>query len=326
MRESPILYVACGILAGCGAVKQILSTPTDLADYRAFRLAEGEGARLERAQHYLESHPVGTWAGEVRLIFDQEESAWFEAAKQSRVRARDYVAELPRGPHSEAARALLVLYDERESNIDTLVLLARTRGLAAALELEAAQRRRLEDVVLEDLAALLDPMTWGARLDEPPPALERALLGSTRTWPGKTPALRQDELFFSIRSPAGIQERAAPLRLGVTLDHGSVTEGRIEGTDLFVRWTEAAQARPLDASKAEDRALAAAAVVAVLAGAVEARLPATHCAATGKKEEIMARSCSGWALRVQMGARAGAEDAIYVRGPQVDRAPSVRIR
>src|ERR1700733_4061035 len=107
-----LVSVVLGALAGCAIPRQMLATPDDLRDYRVFRTAAHEGRRLAMAQRYLARHPDGAWAAEVRPLFEAEEEAWFEAAKSSRTRAREYVIDLPDGPHIEGARSLLVLFDE----------------------------------------------------------------------------------------------------------------------------------------------------------------------------------------------------------------------
>src|SRR5208283_3180712 len=97
------LGLGCLACAGCGVSKQMFANPGDFADYRAFRSAAQEGTRLSRAQQYLRRHPDGAWADEVRASFEVEEPTWFEGAKASRERARDYVVDLPHGPHVQAA-------------------------------------------------------------------------------------------------------------------------------------------------------------------------------------------------------------------------------
>ncbi len=319
-----VLALAATALS-CAMPTQMLASPDDLAAYRAFRTAVHEGERLALAQHYLEGHPHGAWAEEVRSAFDAEEPEWFERAKTSRSRARAYLVDLPRGPHADAARALLILFDQHEGDIETLELLAQARRTAATLDEESAKRRRVSDVVLEELAALLDPTTWGANLDEPPPALADILRGSVRrTWGAAPRAWRADQLFFVVPSPEGVQARVAEVRLQLWLDAGRVAFGVIEGVDLFVRWAEAMQMRPLDPTRAPDRAAASSAVTDVLSGAFEGSLPAARCARSpgGSKDEsesetLLARACGGWAVVARMARRDGEPDTIEVRGPQL---------
>ena len=101
-------WLALGaLLTGCGSFQTVVAPPADLEDYRAYRVAAAEGTRLARAQRYLERHPNGTWAPEVRAAFADEEPRWFEEAQTSRELARRYIADLPNGPHADAARAML---------------------------------------------------------------------------------------------------------------------------------------------------------------------------------------------------------------------------
>jgi hypothetical protein len=322
----PLRWALAAALAsaalGCAVPRQMLAQPNDLADYRAFRTAADEGERLAGAKRYLELHPQGAWADEVRAAFDAEEPEWFERAKSSRARARTYLIHLPDGPHAEAARELIVLFDQHEGDVETLELLEQARRTAAMLDEESAKRRRVSDVLLEELAALLDPATWGARLDDPPPALADVLRGPVRrTWGGVTRAWRSDELFFVLPTTQGAQSRVAEVRFQLWLEGGRVAQGVIEGTDLFVRWAEAIGMRSLDPTRASDRAAASSAVADVLSGALEGTLPA-RCSRSpadrrdvGDGDTVLARSCDGWAVVARMARRDGDPDTIDVRGP-----------
>jgi hypothetical protein len=319
---------AAGVSAsGCAIPGQMLAAPSDLADYRAYRVAETPSTRLARAQAYLDDHPRGRWADEVHVAFDAEEDAWFEAAKASRSRALDYVVTLPRGPHIEAARALLVLFDQREADIDMLELLAAERRTSVRLDLAAERRRRVGEVLFEEIAALLDAATPGASLDDPPGALAAVLRGPVaRTWGNAPIGLRDDRIFFDLPTPGEAQGRAAEIHLHVVLDRGRVAGGRIEGEDLFVRWTEASSVRALDASDPSDRAAAAAAVGDLLAGALEARLPAARCTVAPRAAEILTRACDGWHVSVRMGLEPGDHDLVSIRSPAIRPARPAGMR
>jgi hypothetical protein len=305
---------ACLALPGCGVTKQMLAAPDDLADYRAFRIASGEGKRLSRAQTYLRRHPRGAWADEVRASFDEEEDAWFEGAKTSRARARDYVIDLPHGPHADAARALLMLFDTSEPDLGMLELLADARRTSASLDMESAQRARVSEVVLEEVAALVDPAAVGASLDAPPAALGRVLRGSApRTWGPDGPAgVRDDDLRFVVRSPNEVQGRDVQVALRVAVARHRFAGGTIAGDDLFTRWIESAEQHVYDATEPSDRAEVAAKVAEVLGGALEARLPAARCATRLSAREVFARSCDGWRVSARMGEIVGDADVITV--------------
>ena len=330
-----VVLAALWATAGCAVPQQMLAAPSDLDDYRAFRTAAHEGRRLYQAQRYLEKHPHGAWVDEVRAAFETEEEAWFEGAKTSRARAREYLVDLPNGPHADAALALMVLFDEHQTDTETLELLAAARRTGATLDYESNRRKRVSDVILEELAALLAPDTWGARLDAPPPALAGALRGEvSHTWGGAPRAQRQDLLYFVLPTPQGVQARVADVGFQIFLTGRRVREGAVAGDDLFVRWAEAIAVRVLDASKPADRAFAASTVKDVIGGALEATLPESRCGAKPRADEILARECDGWTVSVHMGAEAGTGDFIDVHGAppardgtvQPDRAPPAGMR
>src|ERR1700734_4024931 len=179
----------------------MLAGSDDLGDYRDFRAASHEGRRLASAQRYLARHPHGVWAEEVRAAFESEEDAWFEGAKSSRSRAREYVVDLPDGPHIDAARSLLVLFDEHLGDVETLTLLAESRRTAATLDVQTDRRKHVSDVGLAAFAALIDPANWGTRPEAPPSLLGNALRGEAPvSWNASARASHQDELFFLLHT------------------------------------------------------------------------------------------------------------------------------
>jgi hypothetical protein len=301
----------------------MLAGPGDLRDYRAFRLAAREGPRLAAAQRYLRKHPDGTWVSEVRRVFDEEEPSWFESAQSSREKARQYLVDLPQGPHAEAALQLMLLFDAHQEDTDTLILLANARHTAATLDHETERRKHLSEVILDEVAALLDKDTWGASVDDPPRLLDGVLrAGPLRTWGGQPRPRRVDQIFFVIPTPHDSQPREVDVGFDLDLDakDGRVIGGHIRGDDLIVRWAEALLIRVLDPTEDADRTQAAAAVVDVLSGALEGTMPLARCSAVTQEATaeavLLARACDGWSARVTMGARGGAEDVIDVRGPR----------
>jgi len=313
-----------GAPSGCLVPRQMLAGPDDLRDYRDVRMAAHEGRRLAAAQRYLVRHPKGAFAEEVRALFEQEEAAWFEAAQSSRSRAREYVVDLPNGPHADAARALLVLFDEHQGDVETLTLLADARRTAARLDSETARRKHVSDVLLAAVAGLLDPATWGARLDALPPSLAAALSGEVpATWDASVRSTHHDTLFFVLPTPQGSQARVLDVSLQLVLDRGRVVQGLLQGEDLFVLWAEAMLVRTLDPNVAGDRELAATTVTDVLAGALEATVPASRCADPRVNQgegERLVRACDGWAISVRMGREAGEVDVVDVVGPRPKEA------
>jgi hypothetical protein len=312
-----LAFVALLLAASaCDVGRQLASDPADLADYRAYRTAEREGARLARAQHYLDLHPGGSWAKEVRAEFEAEEPPFFEKAKTSESRAVEYVVDLPRGPHADAARTLLQQYVVHADDFETTKLLQESRHTAALLDRASTARARVGEHVMAGVAALLDSDVYGARLDQAPLALRRILGGDARTTWGGAWAMQSDAaLPFVVPTPAGATDRVVNVEISVHADRGRIVEGRVWGPDLFVRWAEAETIKPLDESDSRARGEAATFVKEILSGAFESVAPAARCATREARGELLVRVCDGWTLRVEMGEFAGAPDVVFVRGP-----------
>jgi hypothetical protein len=317
MTRAALLFALSLACAGCGAAtRAMLAEPGDLADYRAFRAAAHAGMRLRRAQEYLRAHPDGAFTVEVRSAFEREEPEYFERAKTSRARASEYLQSLPDGPHAQAAVALLTTFDVSMEDILTEELLRDARRTEATLEKAAARRRAVGEAILARLGALLDKNVYGARLEDAPAPLKRVLQGDARSTWGTIPWQREDDFYFTLPTRPERQSRFASVSFSVALEADVVTEGSIEGPDLFVHWTEAAQMRALDPTVAEDREIAAAHVHDVVGGALEATMPPDRCARKPEPGELVARACDGWRATVAMGARAGDVDTILIRGPK----------
>jgi hypothetical protein len=303
-------------VSACDVGRQLASDPADLADYRSYRTAAREGARLARAQHYLEAHPRGAWAKEVQAEFDAEEPPFFEKAKTSESRAIDYVVDLPHGPHADAARTLLEQYVVHADDFETAKLLQESRHTAAMLDRASAARARVGEHVMAGVAALLDADVYGSRLEEAPLALKRVLTGDARgTWGGAWSAQGDAALPFVVPTTTGATDRVANVEVSVRVERGRVVEGRVWGPDLFVRWAEAETIKLLDESDGRARGAAATFVKEVLGGAFEAVAPAARCTVREERGELLVRKCDGWTLRVEMGEFAGAPDVVFVRGP-----------
>ena len=331
-------------MPACAAVTQVVAGDDDLADYRAFRAAAHEGSRLAFAQRYLELHPRGAWADEVRAAFGEEESTYFEAAKASSRAAFEYLVNLPRGPHAAAARAVIDSDSERAQRAAVAELVSRAHDLRLMLSDARARRRKIRERIFAEVALLLDARVYGVAPGLVPEPLLREFAGARTTIAWVVPR-RHDELFFEVPSPSSLDQRASAMARGaialgadsrvVTLDlelltrDGVVASGRLSGADLFVSWAEADLARVLDPTDPGARADAAAHVAASMAGALEAVLPLETCAAPELESTkldnggtLLARHCGGWSARVGMGARAGTTDEITVtRAPSVPNSP-----
>lgn len=125
-----LVLATCVALAGCATV----ASHDEYDQYRAVRLSGSRSARLGAMQRYIEAHPRGFWADELRGERGALDDEVWEDCRADRAGLERYLSLFPRGNHAAMARQ-------------------RLRGLAhneqAAAEanerwLAAADRRRRE--------------------------------------------------------------------------------------------------------------------------------------------------------------------------------------
>lgn len=323
--------VACAALfalaaaSGCATLRPMVASSSDLEDYRAFRVAGAEGTRLARAKRYLERHPKGAFADEVRGAFEEEEPRYFERAQATHEGARRYLADLPDGPHASAALALLTALGTTMQDAELRDIARKVRYEDAKLESAAVQRRAVGEAILGAIGVLLDEAVYGAPRAEGPPALRTLMTGRTASTWGSVPRRREEDLFFLLPTRPDRESRLVTLEVTLAEADGLVIGGRIEGADLLVFWAEADQITKLDPSAPADRAEAQVHAMERLGGALEARFPAATCPDARAGEELYHRTCDGWEVSVVPGTRAGDKDAIIIRGrPGPARKQAVR--
>jgi hypothetical protein len=307
--------MALWLLTGCGAhggFSGMVTSSGDLRDYRAFRLAETRGIRLERAFHYLETHPEGAWAAEVGTAFHEEEPLYYEAAQSTRELTSEYLAHLPRGPHAAQAIVLLTAFDTKVETAEMDRLLREARRSEGVLARASEQRQKVTEAILGAVAALNDPAVYDARIEDPPRPLRRALGGEAPSTWGALGKEHEQDLFFFVPTHLQRESRVLTLRLELQSRDGKIASGTVSGADLFVLWTEADQMRALDPTRLEDRVLAANHAAEVLGGAFEARLPASRCRVDGTGRELFMRRCDGWTVWATMGDRPATVDRIHI--------------
>jgi hypothetical protein len=298
---------------GCASFKTVVAPPNDLEDYRAYRVAAYRGTRLARAQKYLERHPDGSFAEEVRTAFDEEEPRYFSEAQESRDGIRRYLADLPRGPHADAAVAMLIALESNMQDAELADLARKVRFEDSKLESAAVQRRAVGESILGAVGVLLDDV-YGVSRDDAPASLKRLMFGPTPTTWGHPPARREEDLFFLIPTRPERESRLVTLVIALEEKEGVIVGGRISGADMFVRWAEADQIVKLDPEAADDRAEAHVHAQARLEGALERRFPKATCPDRAQGKELFHRACDGWEAVVLPGERAGDDDAIVIRG------------
>lgn len=310
------------LLASCAELRTTLAPPGDLEDYRAYRVAAAQGTRLSRAKRYLDRHPKGTFFEEVNQAFEQEEPAYFEEAQGSHEGIRRYLADLPNGPHADAALALLIAFGSSMQDAELNDLARHVRYDDAKLEVAAVQRRAVGEAILAAVGVLVDEDVYVPRRprQDAPPKLRMLLVGKNApTW-GGVPARREDDYFFLLPTRPERQSRLLTLETSVIEEDGVVVGGKLEGSDMLVRWAEAEQIVALDSSAPEDRTEAQVFVMNRLEGALERRFPTGSCADLRKDRELYHRGCDGWEGTVLPGTKAGDNDVIILRSPRGRKA------
>jgi hypothetical protein len=301
------LLATVALLPGCAVGTQLVASPSDLEAYRAVRTADAWGPRLAAAQRYLEQQPEGRWHGEVEALFSREEAAYFAEAQASRDGVRRYLGTLPRGPHAEAALALLVAYDAKVDDVETARLLRGARETELALAEAAAERKTFDDWMIGVVSLLVN---------EPEPAAEQVtqlLAGEgDATWGlGRDRGARAFP--FAVPTTSGLAPRRAEARLELVRGAGGVvTSAVLEGADLFVRWAEARRLAAWDPGRTEDRASASGEVGEVLSGIFERTLPVGRCSVPGSAGALVSRRCGPLSVEAAMGTGAGTLDRIVV--------------
>jgi len=301
----------------CDVSRAMLADSGDLQDYRSFRVAADQGVRLARAQLYLRKHPKGTWFQEVDRTFAEEEAEYFESAKTSRRVARDYLTNLPDGPHAAAAVALLTAFDTNLDEIELQQVIRDAHRSDAMLERASRDRKRVAETIMASIAAMLDVGSYGMPLSESSPAFRAVMTGPTASTWGSVPREREQDLFFTVPTTAGRTSRVLSMRTTAILDGGRAGGGNVIGLrlvapDMFIYWYESVRLALLDGSKPADRIEAAVFAREILAGASEALMPEARCAPPKDQEDsLLIRSCDGLLLVATAGL-GGRPDEIQV--------------
>jgi len=291
----------------------MIAPSDDLEDYRAFRVAAAEGTRVARAKRYIERHPKGTWIKEVRAAYEEDEPRYFARAQASREGIRRYLADLPDGPHAEAALALLVAFGSSMQDAELLDIARQVRFEDSKLEAAAVQRRAVGEAILSAVGVFLDDDVYGMPLAAAPPKLRALLLGKDASTWGAVPARHEDDYFFVLPTRPERESRLLTLEISATETDGVVTGGVVEGRDMLVRWAEADKIVRLDSSTDEDRTEAQVHAMSRLEGALERRFPSASCQDLRKDRELYHRACEGWEAVVVPGSKAGEKDAVVIR-------------
>lgn len=132
LRVLALLVLAGTVLSGCA----LFAAKGDYRDYRAIRLADDDQDRAIRMAEYVEAHPEGSWAAEVRAERAEAEPSIFEATKSTRDGLAFYLRAYPNGTYSAQAQqrlaALSAVQGRRDDEASTAADVRQDQRDAAA--------------------------------------------------------------------------------------------------------------------------------------------------------------------------------------------------
>lgn len=283
------------------------ASSADLRDYQDYALGGDEHARLgdklALAQRYLQRHPTGAWAEDVRAEYDQGEAKYFARAQDDRQIAMEYLTVLPNGPHAPQLVFVVNAFDTKQEDSDERSARLTEQDLAGA----ARDRQEAIDWITSAIAAEITDT--GAEFASTLPLVKLVIGEVPPTWGERSS--RDREFAYVIPAKRGRDPHAVATRLALHSNGGVIVAADFRGADLFVRWTELDALKAKDETRESDRQEARAHVADVLSGMLERRFPAATCVVEDDKA-VIARRCGGLDFRATMGEHAGQDDVISV--------------
>ncbi len=287
-----VLALVLPTTLGCAALRPVTASSDDLADYRKTRLAATVPEHLVASAAYLERHPRGAWADEVRASWETEELAYFERSQSSRERALEYLSWLPHGPHADAALAVVRAFDGHVADDETAHLVAAAKKTTAALDAQANERKALEDELLAAIAAIVRAPLGGPF--SAAPDLVRVVRGArASTWGDGLERVEHDA--FVLPSRDGPIARELERTIVADEREGVLVGAELRGLHLFATLLELASTRP---SSDADAPAALAHVVDVAKGALP---PAAAGCSDDASDRGWVRRCPGVVVYVRPG-------------------------
>lgn len=301
------------LLASCA---RLSASPDDYAAYRKTRVLHTREDRLVAAKRYLDEHPQGVFAEDVRQRFVVEELAFYDEKKKSSDGLDWYLVVLPDGPHATDARLRRGELEEEAKKLrkDKLLTVAKTQE--ARLAKAEASRKEALALATAWMGASAKVTSWG----RPTWELPHEVLGLLRAFP--EPGVCRPEgcarfasIPFSIPvAGGGLEERAAVMDLGVALRDGGVHRITLRGPELFSRLFEAKRGVPRNPDELLARAESVSFAIELVTKALEEKLP-ERCEQGITPPEVLRRACDGWEARVVVGDAAD-DDVVEVSGPR----------
>ncbi|WP_437942362.1 hypothetical protein [Sorangium sp. So ce341] len=313
---------ALSALSGCASRPALLASHDDYAAYRATRVSRTLEGRLAAASAYLERHPEGAFAADVRAYLARAEPIYYAAKRGTAAGLAAYLATLPRGAFREdATRRLRALVRERSAG-DLLSRAARETD--AQLSRQRAERARIREELAAWLRRFLGREAWGRPLAEAPaevivpfsltlPAPRCAPAGE-RAAPGAAVCAKRIALPFVVNAGGESAPRQAEIEISVLGDAaGRPIEVAIRGPDLFTRLEEARSAREVAPDDPEGRIGGIALAVELARGAFAARVSGDpSCGRQVEAPVVLHLECEGARLVARAASEAGEDDAVTI--------------
>jgi len=251
MRFLPLIA-----LLGCATV----AGRDDYADYREVRMAEAEDERRHAIAQYLNAHPDGAWAGELRAEHDAAEREVYEANKSGVEGLRYYLRVYPEGQFAEQAQARLAALEsvrtnrQREADVDREVIRERR-------EQTLEDRRQWATTAISFWTRiLLGVSEWGKPIGEVAAAHEEfdeAFRADPPPRCSESECIKYYELDFAVPVPGQTRiERQIRLvlRLRFDGDNRELVRAEMLMPDRgFSRWYELSNAQFLETADPEQR-------------------------------------------------------------------------
>ena len=309
-----IVHVALLATLLCGCVLGV--SRDEYASYRRYRMADAPSSRLDAGREYLDAHPDGFYADEVRSAMRLREESVYASRSGSEEGLNAYLRLYPNGEYSERAREELAALAERAARDRQALEASRVRDDAAAAEMLRARREWVRDRLRDLLVPLLSIRTWGDEMEvivARYPELDRAFSTAPRPVCDEQTCVKHLSLRYQVSGFEGPVTRSVEVVARLEL-----RDERLVGASLWMpgfglsRWFELEHREAVDDADEEARHRALAWALAEVEGLLR-----DHLTAGEPAPEPLAATPGHPLLSLRVEARTGEGEASG-QGIQVD--------
>ncbi len=314
---------ALACLTACTPGKAFIATASDYSAYRATRIGATFDERVGAAARYLERHPNGAYADEVRRTFSKAEPLFYERKQKTAADLERYLTVLPDGPHAKEAKDALAFAIAREGRPDDLLVLATSTRLR--LEANARSRAHARGELSSWLERAMAKGVFSAPLSEGPKELlipftlglpEPRCAPITSASKGTTRRCRK-LLSLPFVIPAKRSYEQHELTFEISIETAADTTPRrivLSGPDLFARLQETYAKNAIESVDLAKRIDAVERAVDVVTGAFEAQVSIEPtCAKDVAAPDVVHLECNGIAVVATLGGGADGDDIVEIK-------------